>query len=211
MKINDPISTITHFVGAILSIMGIVYLVSKGYNESNPLHLVTYVIFGLSLVLLYCASTIYHAIESPQKLKILLKRIDHMMIFVLIAGTYTPICLITLKGLTGYIMLATIWLVAISGIILKALWINIPRWLSSGLYIIMGWLCIFAIYPLFNNLPFEGFMWLVAGGVIYTIGGIIYGTKWPKVKNNWFGFHEIFHLFVIGGSVCHFILIYSYI
>jgi hemolysin III len=108
-------------------------------------------------------------------------------------------------------MLGVIWAVAIGGIVLKALWINAPRWLSSSLYIIMGWLVIFAIYPLFKILPREGFIWLVAGGVIYTIGGVIYGTKWPKIKADWFGFHEIFHLLVMGGSICHFILIYSYV
>ena len=211
MSIRDPISTITHFIGAVLSGVAIFFLLYKGAILNSVIHTTTYLIFGISLFLLYCASTVYHAIDKSEKIIKIFKKIDHMMIFVLIAGTYTPVCILALNGQIGYIMFGVIWGVAIFGIFLKAKFNNIPRWISSGLYILMGWLCIFAIYPLFTKLPLNGFIWLVAGGVIYTIGGIIYATKWPKINNKWFGFHEIFHLFVMGGSVCHFVLIYIYI
>lgn len=211
MRVKDPISALTHLVGAVLSCVAVVSLVLKAVEIGTVIHVVAFAIFGASLVLLYTASTVYHIVDKPEAMRKVYKRIDHMMIFVLIAGTYTPICLISLSGPIGTTLLAVIWAIAVSGIIMKAFWIEAPRWLTSGLYILMGWLVIVAIYPVFQSLPQEGFRWLVAGGVTYTIGGVIYALKWPLKDNKWFGFHELFHLFVLGGSACHYILIISYV
>lgn len=211
MKIKDPVSALTHFVGAVLSCVAVVALILRALELGSPLHLLSFAVFGISLVALYTASTVYHIIDKPEAMRQIFRRIDHMMIFVLIAGTYTPICLIALHGQTGYTLFAIIWAVAISGIIMKALWINAPRWLTAGLYILMGWLVIIAIQPIIRALPEAGFRWLFAGGIIYTIGGIIYALKWPLKNNPWFGFHELFHLFVLGGSFCHFMLVIAYI
>jgi len=213
VKIKDPISALTHFIGAVLSLVAVTSLVMKAYYMGNPLYMLAFGIFGISLVGLYSASTIYHIVARPQKISKLLKRIDHMMIFILIAGTYTPICLIPLEaasgGKIGITVLTIVWCVAIVGIILKIVWLNAPRWLYTAQYILMGWIAIFAIVPLFNTMNTEGFMWLFIGGITYTIGGVIYATKWPKLNFKWFGFHEVFHVFVLVGSVCHYFMILS--
>ena len=136
-----------------------------------------------------------------------------MMISVLIAGSYTPICLIVLKGKTGIILLSIVWGIALIGILIKAFWVYCPKWVSSVLYIGMGWTCVLVFKPLLANLPASAFAWLLAGGIIYTVGGIIYGLKLPifdKLPKD-FGSHEIFHLFVMGGSICHFIFMYAYL
>jgi len=211
MKVKDPVSALTHFIGAILSCIAVVQLVMRAMEVGSLLHVISFAVFGTSLVLLYSASTVYHTIDKPEAMRVIYKRIDHMMIFILIAGTYTPICLISLNGVLGMTLMAIIWAVAIAGIVMKALWINAPRKLTAGLYILMGWMAIVAIYPLFQTLSREGFILLVVGGVVYTIGGIIYALKWPFTHNKWFGFHELFHLFVLGGSACHYVLVIQYV
>lgn len=215
VRIKDPMSALTHFIGAILSLVAVTSLVMQAYYMENTLYMLAFGIFGTSLVLLYSASTIYHIVARPQKISKLLKRVDHMMIFVLIAGTYTPICLIPLDAAsgntTGVTILTVVWCVAILGIFLKIVWLNAPRWLSTAQYILMGWIAIFAILPLFKTMNHTGFMWMVVGGVVYTIGGLIYATKWPKLNFKWFGFHEVFHIFVLGGSLCHYFMIQSLI
>ena len=142
-----------------------------------------------------------------------LKKFDHMMISVLIAGSYTPICLIALHGRTGIALCALVWAAAIGGILVKAFWINCPKWFSSVLYIAMGWLCVLAFHPLFLALSRPAFGWLLAGGIIYTVGGVIYSLKMPvfNAKHKKFGTHEIFHLFVMGGSFCHFVVMYYFV
>lgn len=213
VRIKDPMSALTHFIGAILSLIAVTSLVMKAYYLENPLYMVAFGIFGVSLVLLYSASTIYHIVARPQRISKLLKRVDHMMIFVLIAGTYTPVCLIPLNaangGIVGITILTIVWCVAILGIFLKIVWLNAPRWLYTAQYILMGWIAIFAILPLFRTMTHEGFVWLLVGGITYTIGGLIYATKWPKFNIKGFGFHEVFHIFVIGGSICHYFMILS--
>lgn len=211
MNIKDPVSALTHFAGAVLSLAAVVALVTKAAGTGNWLYILSFSIFGLSLVALYTASTVYHIIDKPEAMRKVARRIDHMMIFVLIAGTYTPICLIALNGPLGYGLFTLIWVVAISGIVMKALWMNAPRWLTSGLYILMGWMVVLAMQPIIAALSPEGFQWLLAGGIIYTIGGIIYALKWPFKNNKWFGFHELFHIFVLGGSFCHFVLVVAYV
>jgi len=165
------------------------------------------------MILLYAASTIYHTLDISPKVNKLLKKMDHMMIFVLIAGTYTPICAIAIGGTVGYGLLALVWSIAVAGIAIKALWINCPKWFSSVLYIGMGWVCVLAFTQILNALSPAAFGWLLAGGVIYTIGGVIYALKLPlfNAKHKNFGTHEIFHLFVMAGSACHFIVMYAYV
>ena len=137
----------------------------------------------------------------------------HMMIFVLIAGSYTPVCLIVLGGRQGYTLLTVVWGIAIIGMIVKALWITCPKWFSSVIYIVMGWVCVAVFGTLLRTLPEQAFLWLLAGGIIYTIGGVIYALKLPIFNQNhkYFGSHEIFHLFVMAGSICHFIFMYHYV
>ncbi len=210
-KIKDPMSALTHFIGVILSIFAVTSLVQKAYEVGSILHIVAFAIFGTSLILLYLASTIYHIIDRPKSLSNVLHKIDHMMIFVLIAGTYTPICLIPLRGTLGLTFLSIIWSVAIAGMLFKIFWIDAPRWITTGIYIGMGWMAILIILPLIRTLSLGAIFWLFAGGIAYTLGGVIYGAKWPKRNAVWFGFHEIFHIFVLVGSLCHFIMMYQFV
>lgn len=208
--VKDPGSAITHFIGMIFAIISAVPLLTRA---SDAIHTTSLAIFICSMILLYGASTTYHTLNISKKVDTILKKIDHMMIFVLIAGSYTPICLIVLNGRTGIILLSVIWGIAIIGITIKSLWVYCPKWFSSILYIAMGWTCIFAFAPITDALPISAFTWLLAGGIIYTIGGIIYALKLPIFNSlhKDFGSHEIFHLFVLGGSICHFIFMYCYV
>ncbi|WP_031515391.1 PAQR family membrane homeostasis protein TrhA [Desulfofalx alkaliphila] len=210
-KLKDPVSGITHLFGAILSVVALIILVYYAAIQATPWHIVSFAIFGSSLILLYTASTLYHLLPLSSKGTIVLRKIDHMMIYVLIAGTYTPVCLVPLRGAWGWSLLGSIWGLALVGIIMKAVWINKPRWLSTLFYVLMGWLVVIAFYPLIKNIPIGGIAWLVAGGVVYTLGAVIYGFKWPNINCKAFGFHEIFHLFVMAGSFCHFWLMYQYV
>lgn len=211
--LKDPGSAITHFIGMLMAIFAAVPLLIKAAREPDHIYLISLSIYALSLILLYAASTTYHTFDLSEKVNTILKKIDHMMIFVLIAGSYTPICLITLKGRTGTILLALVWGIAIVGIILKAFWVFCPKWVSSVLYIGMGWTCVLAFTQILNALSPAAFGWLLAGGIIYTIGGVIYALKLPIFNNRHknFGSHEIFHLFVMGGSMCHFIVMYAFV
>ena len=209
--IKDPGSAITHGTALILAVVGTLPLLLKAAREPDHLHVVAMAVFMLSMILLYLASTVYHTFDVNGKVNRRLKKFDHMMISVLIAGSYTPICLIALHGRTGIVLCALVWAAAIGGILVKAFWINCPRWFSSVLYIAMGWLCIVAIAPIIHSLSKTSFGWLLAGGIIYTVGGVIYALKIPWFENHWknFGLHEIFHLFVMGGSLCHMILMFQ--
>lgn len=211
--LKDPGSAITHFIGMLMAIFAAVPLLIKAAREPDHIYLISLSIYALSLILLYAASTTYHTFDLSERANTILKKIDHMMIFVLIAGSYTPICLITLKGRTGIILLSLVWGIAIVGIILKAFWVYCPKWVSSVLYIGMGWTCVLAFTQLLNNLSPAAFGWLLAGGIIYTVGGVIYALKLPlfNSRHKNFGSHEIFHLFVMGGSACHFIVMYAFL
>lgn len=212
-QLKDPGSAITHFVALILAILAVSPLLSKAAREPDNLHVIALGIFITSMILLYAASTIYHSFDINEKVNRSLKKLDHMMISVLIAGSYTPVCLIALNNRTGYLLCAAVWAVAILGIIIKACWINCPKWFSSVLYIGMGWMVVLAFSQIFHALSRPAFGWLLAGGIIYTIGGIIYALKLPifNSRHTNFGSHEIFHLFVMGGSACHFVVMYQYI
>lgn len=213
LKIREPGSAITHYIGMLLSLFAAVPLLVKAKTCGMPEALTAMGIFMLAMVLLYGASTLYHSLNVKDKILKVFKKIDHMMIFVLIAGSYTPVCLIALGGSTGYSLLALVWGIAIAGMFVNVLWITCPKWVSSIIYIAMGWLCLLVFGTLWSTLPHAAFGWLLAGGIIYTIGGVIYALKLPvfNALHKNFGSHEIFHLFVMGGSICHFIFMYFYI
>lgn len=211
--LKDPWSAITHFIGMLMAVFAGIPLLIKAAQEPGMIYFVSLSIYLISMILLYAASTIYHSLDISEKINRRLKKFDHMMISVLIAGTYTPVCLLVLKGTMGLVLLALVWSFAIVGIILKALWINCPKWFSSVLYIGMGWTCVVAFTRLLDALSPSAFGWLLAGGIIYTLGGVIYALKLPlfNQRHTSFGSHEIFHLFVMGGSFCHFIVMYVFI
>lgn len=212
-QIKDPGSAITHFIGMMMALFAMVPLMIRAASNPDRVHVISLGIFIVSMILLYAASTTYHSFNLSKKTNRILKKLDHCMIFVLIAGTYTPICTIVLQGRTGYLLCALVWGIAILGIILKCCWINCPKWFSSLLYIAMGWTCVLAFTQIINSLPHTAFLWLLAGGIIYTAGGVIYALKLPifNAKHRWFGSHEIFHLFVMGGSACHFVVMYFFV
>lgn len=210
-KIREPLNALTHGAGILLSALGLIYLLIKAVNNQSGLQLAGALVFGISLIALYTASTLYHGLPvSPQVVQIL-RRVDHTMIYVLIAGTYTPICLITLKGVLGWSLFGVVWGLALAGIVLKLVWMGAPRWLSTLFYVALGWLAAFFIVPLFKALPLSGFIWLLVGGLLYTIGAVFYATKprWLKVWK--LGFHEVFHLFILLGSASHFLLVSRYV
>ena len=211
--IKDPGSAITHFIGMLMAIFAAVPLLIKAASEPGRIYIISLAIYAASLILLYAASTTYHTFDISEKVNTVLKKIDHMMISVLIAGSYTPVCLIVLKGKTGLILLAIVWSIAIAGILIKAFWVYCPKWVSSVLYIGMGWTCVLAVTQILNNMSPAAFGWLLAGGIIYTVGGVIYALKLPIFNNRHknFGSHEIFHLFVMGGSACHFVVMYAFL
>ena len=212
-SIKDPGSAITHFIGMMMALFAATPLIIKATGSPDRIHVISLVVFILSMVLLYGASATYHTFNLSKRVNLVLKKIDHMMIFVLIAGTYTPICLVVLNGRVGYTLLAIVWGIAIVGIVIKGFWVTCPKWFSSVLYIAMGWVCVLAFTQILNRMSAAAFGWLLAGGIIYTVGGIIYALKLPifNSKHEKFGSHEIFHLFVLGGSICHFILMFVYV
>ena len=211
--IKEPGSAITHFIGMLMAIFAAVPLLIKAAHEPIRIYIISLTIYAASLILLYAASTTYHTFDISAKVNTVLKKIDHMMISVLIAGSYTPVCLIVLKGKTGIILLSIVWAIAVAGILIKAFWVYCPKWVSSVLYIGMGWTCVLAFTQILNNMSPAAFGWLLAGGIIYTAGGVIYALKLPLFNNRHknFGSHEIFHLFVMGGSACHFVVMSAFL
>ena len=207
--IKDPVSTLTHIIGFILSIFSTPLLLSKaGIRHSDIVIMAGLSIYCLSMIVLYGASSAYHAFLLPEKGMKILRKIDHISIFFLIAGTYTPICLILL-GKNGKALLLLIWILAIAGMTMKLFWIDHPKYISSILYISMGWLALIRIKDIYHALNGPGFFLLLFGGLLYTIGGIIYALK-IRINDKW-SEHEIFHIFVLLGSLCHFLMIYLYI
>lgn len=212
-RIKDPGSALTHFVAMIGAAAASVPLLIKAAGEPDTVHFTALLIFIVSMILLYAASTVYHTLDISEKANQLLRKLDHMMNFILIAGTYTPVCLIVLGNTSGYFLLALVWGIALAGMLVNALWINCPKWFSSLVYIALGWICLIAFRQIILALPRAAFGWLLAGGLIYTAGGVIYALKLPlfNSRHRNFGSHEIFHLFVMGGSLCHYILMYAFV
>ena len=213
ITIREPGSAITHFIAMMLAVFASTPLLIKTAVSDSSVAFTAMVIFMLSMISLYGASALYHSVVVKDRMLRIFRKIDHMMIFVLIAGSYTPVCLIVLDKDSGYMLFGIVWTIAVVGMVIKAVWITCPKWFSSILYIAMGWVCLGVFGPLWHTLPHSAFLWLLAGGVIYTAGGIIYALKLPvfNSRHRYFGSHEIFHLFVIGGSICHFIFMYLYV
>lgn len=209
-SIREPGSALTHLAAMAMALIASVPLLTRAYSTSM-LHFTAMAIFIISMILLYGASAAYHSVMVPAPVLKIYRKLDHMMISVLIAGSYTPVCLLVLDPPKGYILLAVIWGIAAAGMITKFFWITCPKWFSSALYIAMGWVCIFVVRDLFNMLSHTAFNWLLAGGLIYTAGGVIYALRLPifNDRHRHFGSHEIFHLFVMGGSVCHYMVMFG--
>lgn len=210
-KLREPVNGFTHFIGILFSILATVLMINATINPLKPYHLISFCIFGAGMFLLYTSSTLYHWLKLSEEGTKTLRRVDHIMIFILIAATYTPICLVPLRDTIGYGVLAGIWGTAIIGAIFKIFWLTAPRWLSTAIYLLMSWLAVFISIPLFKLLQVEAIIWLLLGGVFYTVGAIIYGMKKPNPYPGILGFHEIFHIFVLLGSFSHFWMIYKYI
>lgn len=208
---REPASGFSHLFGALLSVLALAVLLYTAISNRDPWQIVSFSIYGGSMILLYGVSAGYHLYNGSQKVIDVLRKLDHSMIFVLIAGCYTPFCLTILKGALGYTILSIAWTVAIVGIVLKTIYINqIPRFIYTGIYLVMGWISVAAIVPLFNRTGWGLIIWLLAGGLFYTIGAVIYGFKKPNLIPNWLGFHEIFHIFTLLGSASHFWAILKY-
>lgn len=209
---REPTNGFTHLIGAFLSFIGLLVLVIKtALDNPSPLSLTAVITFGVSLMLLYLASSIYHlSIFDEEGIKVL-RRIDHAMIFILIAGSYTPFCLISLKGPIGYILFALEVLIAVLGICFKLIWFKCPSWISTAIYVAMGWMAIFLIIPLYKVLSFNGILLLVLGGILYTIGALIYNFEPNIIIFKTFQHHEIFHIFVMLGSLCHYLCVLLYV
>ena len=213
ITIREPGSAITHFIAMMMAVFATVPLLVKAGIQSGWENFLAMAIFMGSMILLYGASATYHSVDLTGRSLRVFRKLDHMMIFVLIAGSYTPVCLIVLGGKLGYTLLALVWGIAAVGMLVKACWITCPKWFSSVIYIAMGWVCVLVFGPLLKTLSAPAFLWLLAGGIIYTVGGVIYALKLPifNAKHKFFGSHEVFHLFVMGGSICHFICMYLYV
>ncbi|HLD73735.1 MAG TPA: hemolysin III family protein [Bdellovibrionota bacterium] len=208
---REPVSGFTSFLSGGLAIAGLVLLVIAGVQYGNTWHVVSFSVFGASLILLYFSSALYHLLPLKEKGVIFLQRVDHMMIFVLIAGTYTPFCLVPLRGTFGWSLFGIIWALCVVGICKKIFWLHAPRWISVGMYLGMGWLSVLFIYPLTKMLPAGAIVWLGLGGLMYTVGAVFYAIKWPNPFPKVFGFHEIWHLFIMAGSFSHFWTVYKYL
>jgi hemolysin III len=201
---EEKINIYSHALGLLLSSAALLLLLIRASQHGNAWHIVSFGIFGLSLIALYAASTAYHSTTKPS-LRARLRIIDHATIYILIAGSYTPFALITLSGPVGWTIFSVSWGMAISGVILKLFFTGRFNLVSTLMYVFMGWMIVFAVKPLIASFPTAGIYWLVAGGLSYTAGAIIYSIR--KVPLN----HAIFHLFVLGGSICHFVAVYFYV
>lgn len=209
-RVKDPMSALTHFIGFLAVIPIFILLIQRAKVEASAMHVIGFTVFGISLLMLYGASTIYHTLHLPPEKTNILRRIDHMMIFVLIAGTYTPVCLISLRGKWGWTLLICIWAFALFGLLLKLFWMDAPRWLSTLIYVVMGWLAVIAFVPLERAVSWKGIGLLLAGGIAYTVGAVIYGLKKPNLAFlKSFGFHEIFHVLVMIGSGIHILFMFQ--
>lgn len=204
-----PWSAITHGAGVVLGVLGTVLLLVRAASVGGALRVTVFAVYCASMVALYLASTLYHCLRTSAAGRMNLRRIDHASIYLLIAGSYTPICLLSLKGALGWGLFGLIWTLAAAGIVLSVAWIMAPRWLTAGIYLSMGWLAVFAVYPLSQVLSVKGMALLLLGGVLYTVGGVLYGLKWPGRDNPRFGCHEIFHLFILAGSIVHYLMMYQ--
>ncbi len=207
--LKEPLNGLLHLIGASLAIPAAIILVVLSWG--SPLAVVSFAIYGISLFLLYLFSTLYHWLPARASGKgQVFRKLDHLAIYLLIAGTYTPYSLIVIGGISGWFLFSIIWILAITGIVFQSIYINLPRWLTTTGYLIMGWMVAFHLPALLAKLPPEGLYWLIAGGVVYSLGGVIYVLKKPNF-HRLFNFHALWHVFVLGGSICHFISLLYYV
>lgn len=207
-RFRDPFSGLSHLISAFIGVVILCFFVVQASIHGDIWHIVSFSVFGICMVLMFGTSALYHLYQGSDDKILQLKRIDHMAIFAMIAGTYTPMCLVPLRDSIGWTLFAAVWGIAGSGILLKIFWIGAPRWLSTIIYLAMGWACVFGLSTMKATMPEASFDWLVYGGIAYTLGAIIYGTKWPDPWPKTFGFHEVWHLFVMAGAFSHAVSIY---
>jgi len=209
LKMKEPVNTWTHFIAFMAAIVGLVFLIVM--CKDNISKLITMTIYGLSMILLYGASSIYHWVRTTPKKELILKKIDHIAIYFLIAGSYTPVFYYGLEGSWRWAMLISVWSLALLGMALKIWFIHAPRYVSSAFYVSLGWIALVPFLQLIKHLPLGAIILMAVGGVLYTMGAVIYATKIFDFFPKRFGFHEIFHLFIAAGSIVHFIMILIYI
>lgn len=213
-SLREPVNAVTHSIGALLSIVGLFVLLTVAIRNDSARQIVAFSIFGASLIAMYSVSTLYHGLPLSTRGIARARRLDHVMIYILIAGSYTPVCLLMLPGRLGMSLLIVVWVLAAIGTVQKLTWMHAPVWLSSALYLGMGWIAIIVIKPLLAAAPRGFFLWLLAGGLFYSIGAVVHGARWPRRMfagtRRMFGPHEIWHLFVMAGSFAHYWAIFSY-
>lgn len=205
--LREPVNALTHLAGTVLALIGSVILVARAQGE--PWKVYSFAVYGLTLVALFTSSTALHASRAGERTLRRLRILDHAAIFLLIAGSYTPVVLVAMRPeypLTGWVLLSLVWALALLGIVFKLAWISAPRWLSTALYLMLGWLALLGIVPLVETLPAAGLVWLLVGGFFYSLGALIYGLKRPDPIPGLLGYHEIWHLFVIAGALCHYLM-----
>jgi hemolysin III len=204
-KLREPVNSLTHWGGAFLALIGLIALLIVG--RSTPAKVISLAIYGVSLIFLFSASATYHMVRVKDKALEIFRKIDHSAIYALIAGTYTPFCVNALTGYWKWGMLITIWSLAVIGITIKVFYLNSPRWLNAVIYVIMGWISVAAAGQMLAALPTWVFVWLIIGGVIYTVGAVVYAAKLFNFKPGVFGFHEVWHIFVLLAAIAHFIAV----
>lgn len=208
-RLREPVNGLTHFFAAIAAFIGTIGLVIAA--QGSLLKEATFITYGTSLVLLFTASATYHMAHARERVIAILRQLDHSAIYLLIAGTYTPFCLLAFTGFWKWGLFAIIWSIAIIGIVVKLFVMQAPRWLTAGTYVVMGWLCLGAVGQMLQALPPGALIWLAVGGVIYTLGAVVYITRILDFVPGRFGFHEVWHIFVILGALAHFIAIAAYL
>lgn len=209
LKMKEPVNTWTHLISFMGAIIGLVFLIIISKNDISKL--VTMTIYGLSMIMLYGASSVYHWVQTTPQRELLLKRVDHIAIYFLIAGSYTPVFYYGLEGAWRWVMLTVVWTLALVGMALKIWFIHAPRYVSATFYVSLGWIALVPFLELIKHLPIGAIILMALGGVVYTMGAVIYATKIFDFFPKRFGFHEIFHLFIAAGSIVHFIMIVIYI
>ncbi len=209
--LREPVNAISHMAGALGSVVALTLMVVFAAIRADAWHVVSFSIFGTTLILMYTSSSLYHALKISEKGLLILRRLDHIMIFMVIAGSYTPVCLVPLRGAWGWSLFGIIWGIAIIGVTIKIFSMNVPRWISTMIYLGMGWMCVIAVYPLVMALELKSLFWLALGGLFYSVGAIVYALKRPNPFPGLIGFHEIWHGFVLLGSASHFWFCFNHI
>lgn len=204
-KLREPINSLTHWGGALLALVGLIALLIVGWG--TPAKVISLIIYGVSLIFLFSASATYHMVQAKDKMLEIFRKIDHAAIYFLIAGTYTPFCINAFTGFWKWGMLSIIWSLAVVGIVIKVFIIRAPRWLNAGIYLAMGWLCVGASGQLLAAVPAWVLVWLIIGGVTYTLGAVVYITKIFNFVPGVFGFHEVWHIFVLLAAAAHFVAV----